>query len=70
LPVPPLDGSKVIAGLLPESIYRSLPPVGHYGMIMLMILMFTDVTGRIIFPIINTIFDAFLTAVVSIWGFI
>ena len=59
LPIPPLDGSKVIAGLLPESVYRSLPPVGNYGMIILLIFMITGMTGRILFPLISAFFNAF-----------
>jgi len=68
LPIPPLDGSKVVAGLLPDSVYRSLPPVGMYGMIFLMILMFTGITGQVIFPIINAVFDAFASVALSFYS--
>ncbi|MCL2216739.1 MAG: site-2 protease family protein [Defluviitaleaceae bacterium] len=67
LPVPPLDGSKVIAGLLPDSVYRSLPPAGNYGMLLLLILMLTGVTSTVIFPIINTVFEAFILIVVRFY---
>ena len=61
LPIPPLDGSKVIAGLLPDSVYNNLPPVGRYGMIILLIAMMTGFTGRVISPIVQAIFSAFLS---------
>ena len=70
IPFPPLDGSKVIAGLLPESVYRSLPPVGGLGMVLLLVMMFTGLTARILFPMIDTVFSAFMTAVISIYSVI
>jgi len=69
LPIPPLDGSKVIAGMLPDSIYYRLPPVGMFGMVLLLILVFTNATREIIIPIVETIFDTFLIAVGNIYGF-
>ena len=69
LPIPPLDGSKVIVGILPDSVYRSLPPAGNYGMIILIILMFTGVTSRIILPLIEAIHGAFVTIAIDIFRF-
>ena len=47
LPIPPLDGSKILAGLLPGSkewLYR----VEQYGTIILVLLLFTGIIGRIL----------------------
>jgi len=67
LPIPPLDGSKVIGGILPESIHRQLPPIGQMGMFLLLILMITGITGRIISPIVFSVYDAFFRAVFNIF---
>lgn len=47
LPVPPLDGSKILAGLIPGSrewLYR----FEQYGTIILILLLFTGIIGRIL----------------------
>jgi len=69
IPIPPLDGSKVIAGMLPDSIYYKLPPTGMFGMILLLILVFTGATQTIILPIVEAIHDTFLNAVGNIYMF-
>jgi Zn-dependent protease len=40
LPLPPLDGSKVIAAFLPESLMRPYLSFGRYGMTVLLLLVF------------------------------
>jgi Zn-dependent protease len=50
LPIPPLDGGNVLAGLLPGRaavVFRSL---GQFGFIILFALMYTGVLGDIIIP--------------------
>ena len=42
-PVPPLDGSKVLAVVLPDEWYAKLMRYERYGMIVLMVLLLTDV---------------------------
>lgn len=41
-PIPPLDGSKVLFALLPERVYYKLMRYEHLGMILLVILLFTN----------------------------
>ena len=43
MPMPPLDGSKVLFSLLPDSAYAWLMRYERYGMILLYILLFADV---------------------------
>ncbi|MEW6276101.1 MAG: site-2 protease family protein [Bacillota bacterium] len=54
LPVPPLDGSKILAGLLPGR-QQWLYTLENYGVIILLVLLFTGVIGKvlgiIIFPV-------------------
>ena len=53
IPVPPLDGSKVLMGLLPENALAGYMKMERYGFVILLLLIFTGVTDRIIVPIIN-----------------
>ena len=53
MPVPPLDGSHVVGGLLPASLADQFQALGRYGMIIIMVLLATGVFGRIIFPLIR-----------------
>jgi Zn-dependent protease len=50
IPVPPLDGGNVLAGLLPESAEPVLHLLRQYGFIVLYALMFTGVLNAIIEP--------------------
>ncbi|MCL2840011.1 MAG: site-2 protease family protein [Defluviitaleaceae bacterium] len=70
IPIPPLDGSKVIAGILPERIYRALPPVGRYGMLVLLVLMLLGFTGRILSPIVEAVMTGFISIAYSIYSFL
>ncbi|HIE12101.1 MAG TPA: site-2 protease family protein [Desulfotomaculum sp.] len=47
IPVPPLDGSKVLAGLLPGR-QEWLIYLEKYGMIILLLLIFTGLVGRLV----------------------
>ncbi len=51
IPVPPLDGGNVLAGLVPESAARVLDSVRPYGIVILYGLMFMGVIGAIAYPI-------------------
>jgi len=53
IPVPPLDGSKVLMGLLPDSALEGYLKFERYGFVVLLFLIFTGITDRIIVPIIN-----------------
>lgn len=48
LPIPPLDGSKVLFAFLPEKYYYKLMAYEQYGMILLLILSFTNMSSKII----------------------
>lgn len=50
LPVPPLDGSRVLAGLLPHDLSRRLADVEHLGPIVLIILLMSGVGGTLVAP--------------------
>ncbi|WP_297056340.1 site-2 protease family protein [Thermosulfurimonas sp.] len=52
LPVPPLDGSRVLAGVLPSSVAYAFMRYEFMGFIFLILLIFTGVVDKIIFPLI------------------
>ena len=48
LPIPPLDGSKVLFAFLPQKYYFKLMAYEQYGMIVILILAFTNMSSKII----------------------
>lgn len=52
LPIPPLDGSKVLIELLPPKYGSKLSFLDRYGFIILIILAVTGILGKIISPLI------------------
>ncbi len=53
IPIPPLDGSKVLMGLLPPQAANSYAKLEPFGFLLLLGLFYTGVIGRIIMPIIR-----------------
>jgi len=63
IPVPPLDGSKILAGILPRKYMHLIYNLEKYGFIILILLMFTGVTGMILIPmarIVGLVITGFL----------
>lgn len=63
LPIPPLDGSKIVAHFLPISIRRSYEGIEQYGLIILLVLMATGVLGVVLRPMVNNISQLLLSLV-------
>ena len=60
IPIPPLDGSKILAGFLPKSTaYKYLNTVEQYGFLILMLLIFFNITDIILVPIANVVLNFF-----------
>ncbi|MFI4918137.1 MAG: site-2 protease family protein [Legionellales bacterium] len=57
IPIPPLDGSRVVSSLLPPRQAIAYARVEPYGFLLLIILMFTGVLGAILTPLINGSFS-------------
>ncbi|MGC8719521.1 MAG: site-2 protease family protein [Thermodesulforhabdaceae bacterium] len=60
VPVPPLDGGKVLIGILPESLALLLAKVERYGMIIILILIVTDVWSIVLNPVFRRMVKFFL----------
>lgn len=50
LPIPPLDGSRVLNGFLPESAARKVDQLEQYGLIIVVLLLVTGFLGKIMLP--------------------
>jgi Zn-dependent protease len=52
LPVPPLDGGRVVTGLLPMAAARVYARIEPFGMIILILLLISGVVGMILGPVV------------------
>lgn len=53
IPVPPLDGSKILAGLLPDKGTAWIYSLEQYGPLILLLLIITGTAGKIFLPLAN-----------------
>ena len=54
-PIPPLDGGRILAGVLPLSAARSLSKIEPYGIIIVFILLYTGVIESVLGPLLKAI---------------
>ncbi len=59
-PLLPLDGGRVLTGLLPNSLARPYARLERYGFLILLLLLYTNWVDRIINPLITSISRALL----------
>ena len=62
LPIPPLDGGRVVAGILPRKLAMPFMQLERFGMIIILLLLVSGILGKIIWP--------FVLYFVNIIGFI
>ncbi len=55
IPIPPLDGSRILMGLLPAGLSQKYVSIEPYGFIILIALLWLGVVNRVIWPIIEAI---------------
>ena len=53
IPIPPLDGGRIVVGLLPEEQAKLFAGVERYGMLILIFLLFSNLLGKIISPVLS-----------------
>lgn len=63
IPIPPLDGSKVLAAFLPDSAYVRLMHYERYGILVLLVLSFAGVGDGVISRGIFWIYSVFVTLI-------
>jgi Zn-dependent protease len=59
IPIPPLDGGRVLTGLLPTRQAVSFSKIEPFGFIIVIILIYTGIAGKIIMPFINLFLNIF-----------
>ena len=52
LPIPPLDGSKILVGMLPDRLAASYLKIERYGFILILLLAFSGLLSKMIVPLI------------------
>ena len=50
IPIPPLDGGRILSGILPARLAAALDSIERFGMIIIILLVFSKVLNPIIFP--------------------
>jgi len=62
LPVPPLDGSRLLYALAPESARRLMEQIEQYGtlVVFLLVVIFSSAIGRVMSACTSTILDIFM----------
>lgn len=60
LPVPPLDGGRILAGLAPERLSRMIEGMERYGMLIVLLLIGTGLWGYVVRPVLNLFVGIFL----------
>jgi Zn-dependent protease len=65
LPLPPLDGGRILVSLLPRKLANALSGVERYGFVILIVLLFTGALGFVLRPLIlaTMAFFAFIVSV-------
>ncbi|NIO42995.1 MAG: site-2 protease family protein [Burkholderiales bacterium] len=54
-PLPPLDGGRIAVSLLPHRLAYQFARIEPYGMIILLVLLFTGVLGAVMLPVIGAV---------------
>ena len=53
IPIPPLDGGRVLTGFLPYKHAVTFSKIEPYGFIIVIILIYTGIAGLFVIPIVN-----------------
>lgn len=59
LPIPPLDGSKIIASMLPDNIMYKILEMERFGFLLVLALLFLGILGDILEPVIEFFLQIF-----------
>ncbi|PIU65140.1 MAG: site-2 protease family protein [Armatimonadetes bacterium CG07_land_8_20_14_0_80_40_9] len=58
IPIPPLDGSQVLSGLLPPELSMKYNRLTPYGFIIILFLLYVGVLWSIIIPVVDFLFES------------
>ncbi len=60
LPVPPLDGGRIVVGLLPEPIAYQISRLERFGMLIVLVFIGTGIWGYVVYPVVGAFRRLFL----------
>lgn len=69
IPIPPLDGSKILNAVLPARIYFKIMEYERYGFLILLILINTPIFSRILYALVNGVY-AFFSFIIGLIPFL
>ena len=52
LPIPPLDGGRVVAGILPASLAMPFMKLERFGMVIILLLLVSGLLGKVLWPLV------------------
>lgn len=55
IPIPPLDGSRVLMGLLPQQLAEQYVALERYGFIILFLFIWLGIFDRLLWPLVNLV---------------
>ncbi len=61
LPIPPLDGGRILNALLPPSLSDVYQQIEPYGLIVMAALLYTGMLGSIILPVMGYFYQSILS---------
>ena len=64
-PIPPLDGGRVLVGLLPEPYSTTVARVEPYGFLIILVLLMSHLLDAVLFPLVRLV-DLFLRLMVGL----
>ena len=66
IPIPPLDGSKILGMILPNRTYYNVLQYERYAIILIMVMSFTGAFDRIIGGGVSIFYEAIMNVVLDI----
>ena len=56
IPIPPLDGSRILEGLLPSDQALAYARIQPYGTVVILVLLYTGVVGQVMSPAVRWLY--------------
>ena len=53
LPIPPLDGGRVVAGVMPPALADNFMRIEPFGMLIVIALLFSGILGKLLWPVVQ-----------------
>ena len=66
MPLPPLDGGRILVSLLPHRLAYNVSRIEPYGFIILIALLFSGVLGKLLWPLIGMIMSLVAASVLAV----